>query len=112
MKNLNLVWFGLVLQISLTVVAQDTNTVAPQGNELACAQKIDVKVNGLVCDFCARALDKTFNKQRNIDWIDIDLDQGNIVIATKPGGSLSDAQLTKLVLNAGYKTVAIKRVCL
>tara|TARA_E500000331_G_scaffold183724_1_gene176890 strand:- start:287 stop:535 length:249 start_codon:yes stop_codon:yes gene_type:complete len=32
-------------------------------------------VNGLVCDFCARALEKVFLKREAVESIDVDLDE-------------------------------------
>jgi len=34
---------------------------------------VTVKVNGLVCDFCARALEKIFSKQDSVENIEVDL---------------------------------------
>ena len=40
-----------------------------------------VKVEGMVCDFCARGIEKSFNKDKAYKKIKIDLDLGEVMIA-------------------------------
>ena len=47
-------------------------------------------VNGLVCDFCARALEKVFDKQEAVDWIKVNLDKQAISIHFNEGQKLDD----------------------
>ncbi|MEE4349608.1 MAG: heavy metal-associated domain-containing protein [Pacificimonas sp.] len=70
---------------------------------------IAVDVNGLVCDFCARALEKTFGKHDAVQAIDVDLDAKIVRIRTKPGASLGDAEVRQRILDAGYNVVGIRR---
>ena len=77
----------------------------------ACENIVDVKVNGLVCDFCARALEKVFGKRDEVSGIDVDLDNGKVSIAMKEGKSIDDATLTKLIKNSGYNVVALEKGC-
>lgn len=76
-----------------------------------CADTINVKVDGLVCDFCARALEKVFGKRDDVEGIKVDLDNGNVVVAMKPGQTIDDATLTKLITDSGYNVRAIERGC-
>ena len=83
-----------------------------QGTQGAiCENIIDVQVNGLVCDFCARALEKVIGKRKDVSGIDVDLNNGKVSIAMKEGKNIDDATLTKLITDSGYNTVAIKRGC-
>lgn len=68
-----------------------------------------VKVNGLICDFCIQALNKTFKKQAAVRDIAVDLDAKEIRLAFKPGASLDDATIGRLVKDAGYNVVSITR---
>ena len=77
----------------------------------ACATVIDVKVNGLVCDFCARALEKVFSRQSAVSGIDVDLHKGEVKIALHPNQTLDDATLGKLITDSGYNIVNISRGC-
>ncbi|MAR56537.1 MAG: hypothetical protein CMM93_05085 [Rickettsiales bacterium] len=76
-----------------------------------CADTINVKVNGLVCDFCARALEKIFGKRDDVEGIKVDLDNGSVVVAMKPGQTIDDATLTELITDSGYNVRAIERGC-
>jgi copper chaperone CopZ len=76
-----------------------------------CENTINVKVNGLVCDFCARALEKVFGKRNDVTGIKVDLDNGLVTIATTPEGNLDDAILSQLITDSGYNVTSIDRGC-
>lgn len=76
-----------------------------------CKDTINVKVNGLVCDFCARALEKVFGKRDDVAGIKVDLDSGLVVVAMKPGKTIDDATLTKLITDSGYNVRSIEKEC-
>lgn len=67
-----------------------------------------VDVNGLVCDFCARALEKVFGKEAAVENIDVNLDDKVITINFNPDQSLDDETITKLITDAGYNVEAIR----
>lgn len=76
---------------------------------IASAKQIDVKVNGLVCDFCARALEKVFGKRDDVSDIKVDLDKGVVVIQTIDDKDIDDATLTELINDSGYNVTSIER---
>ena len=78
---------------------------------LECSKKnsVNVEVNGMVCDFCARALEKVFSKKQEVAAIDVDLDNGKISINFNDGANLEDSTIQKLVTNSGYDVVQINR---
>ncbi|MAH04681.1 MAG: hypothetical protein CL561_03885 [Alphaproteobacteria bacterium] len=65
-------------------------------------------VNGLVCDFCARALEKVFGKQDAVDSIKVDLDEKVITIHFNEDQSLDDETITQLITDAGYNVRDIR----
>ncbi len=67
-----------------------------------------VDVNGLVCDFCARALEKVFGRQDEVDAINVDLDNKVITIHFEEGQSLDEATISELVADSGYDVRAIR----
>ena len=67
-----------------------------------------VDVNGLVCDFCARALEKVFSKQQEVESINVNLDDKIITINFKSSKNLDDATITKLITDSGYNVEAIR----
>lgn len=48
---------------------------------LADTQIAVVSVNGMVCDFCARGIEKTFNKDKSVKRVDVDLSRGKVLVA-------------------------------
>lgn len=69
-----------------------------------------VSVNGLVCDFCARALEKTFGKEESVKAIDVDLDTKIVTVNFNEGQTLNDEKLIELITDAGYNVENIHRV--
>ena len=67
-----------------------------------------VTVNGLVCDFCARALEKVFDKQEEINSIDVDLDEKIITLDFKDRQSMDEDTITKLITDSGYNVVEVR----
>ena len=65
-------------------------------------------VNGLVCDFCARALEKVFGKQEAVESINVDLDEKVITVHFNEGQSLDDETITQLITDSGYNVQEIR----
>ena len=80
-----------------------------KSDSVSCGNTIDVDVNGLVCDFCARALEKTFGKRDEVTNIVVDLDNAKVTVTLKDEQVMDDVMLTKLITDSGYNVVAIKR---
>ena len=70
---------------------------------------ITINVKGLVCDFCARSIEKTFNKTKAVENIYVDLDNGLIQLQLKEGQTLSDEKIKKLIKDNGYALESIQR---
>ena len=73
------------------------------------AETIRTKVNGMVCGFCATAIEKTFRKQPEVQAVNVDLNNKLVTVTTKEGQTLDDARLKKLITNSGYSVVSIDR---
>lgn len=73
------------------------------------AEALKISVNGLVCDFCARAIEKVFSKQEAVDSVSVDLTTKLITANMKDGQTLSDDEIKSLITDAGYNLVEIKR---
>lgn len=67
-----------------------------------------VDINGLVCDFCARALEKVFAKRKEVESIVVDLDSKIVTIHFHHGQHLDDADITKYINDAGYSVEEIR----
>lgn len=70
---------------------------------------ITVAISGLVCDFCARALEKVFGKRQEVSGIEVNLDTKLVTIGLKKGADIEDSTITKLIMDAGYNVVNIHR---
>ena len=79
--------------------------------QAASCDTLNIKVNGLVCDFCARAVEKVFGAREEVGSIKVDLDRGQIDLGLKPGRTIDDETVKKLVTDSGYSLVSVDREC-
>ena len=75
----------------------------------ASAETIKATVNGMVCSFCATAIEKTFHKQAEVKTVNVDLNNRLVTVTTKEGQALDDAKIAHLLQNSGYSVVKIDR---
>ena len=52
-------------------------------------QIAEVNVTGMVCDFCARGIEKTFMKDVNVKKVDVNLEDGKELINENISSNLS-----------------------
>jgi tRNA-binding EMAP/Myf-like protein len=67
-----------------------------------------VNVNGMVCDFCARGIEKSFSKDMNLKKIDVDLSKGKILLAYDLEKIISFDEIKKLIVENGQNATGIK----
>ena len=70
---------------------------------------MEVEVEGLVCDFCAKAIEKVFMKKGEVAGITVNLAKQNVIIALKENMDIEDNKIEELFLNAGYNITKINR---
>src|SRR5687767_5595057 len=75
----------------------------------AHAGTIEMKVNGLVCSFCAQGIEKTLRKNSATADVVVSLENKLVAVATKDGQDISDAELRKALTDSGYDVKAIER---
>ena len=75
----------------------------------AWAKTITVDVNGMVCDFCAQALNEVFAKEEKVQSIAVDLNANNVTIHMKDDNDLTDEEINKMIYWAGYDVASINR---
>ena len=73
------------------------------------ARSIEVKVNGLVCAFCAQGITKAFEQQAATEEVFVSLERQLVAIALKAQMDMDDALVTDTLVDAGYDVVAITR---
>lgn len=72
-------------------------------------QQINVKVNGLVCDFCAQAIGVVLKRDPAVSASRINLNSKIVTIDLNNGGNLSNNRINQLISSAGYNVVNIMR---
>lgn len=92
--------FGLLMVLALPAHA----------NHAPNASHAVITVNGLVCDFCARAVEKVFGKREEVAAVRVDLSKHQVEIDLKNDMNISDEDITKYITDAGYTLVEIKRL--
>jgi len=76
---------------------------------VAEANTIEMKVNGLVCAFCARGIEKTFHKNPAVADVVVSLEDKLVAVQMKEGTDISDQELRATLTDAGYDIKAIER---
>ena len=73
------------------------------------SEVLNISVNGLVCDFCARSIEKIFSKKESVQSININLEKMLITINLKKGKNLDDNTIKQLIKDSGYDVREINR---
>ncbi len=76
---------------------------------MAGGEPIAVDVLGVVCDFCAIAMNKVFKKQKEVAAVYVDLDTKILSIVTQAGETLGDSDIEYLAEQAGYRIAEVRR---
>jgi thioredoxin-related protein len=126
MKQLIIILFTFIFWSSINSYAQEhnhDNNEMDHGNHEMDKEKIilqsgsidpngvllTVAVEGMVCDFCAQAIQKVFLKKEEVAGITVDLDNQNVIIALKEDTNITDIVIEDLFINAGYNVSEINR---
>jgi copper chaperone CopZ len=64
-----------------------------------------VNVQGMVCDFCARGIEKTFKKDKNVKKIDVDLSKGKVLIAYNNNQKIKFDDIKEKILINGQNAI-------
>ncbi|MEM9178222.1 MAG: heavy-metal-associated domain-containing protein [Pseudomonadota bacterium] len=103
-------WIALGATTLVTMTPIAMAETDPQAETAISAQTmVTAKVNGMVCDFCARAVTKVFGREAAVENVHVDLDKGEIHVTLKSGAELSDERVASLVKKSGYDLVSIAR---
>lgn len=70
---------------------------------------IEMKVDGLVCAFCAQGISKKLGKMDATQDVLVSLENGLVAVALKPGQDIADAELRSSLTDAGYTVKTIER---
>jgi copper chaperone CopZ len=97
------------LAFATPALAQPQRPQAPAAQAAPFAADAVVQVNGMVCDFCAQAISKSFKRRAEVADIRVDLTAKVVSLDFKPGQTLDEATIRRIVTNAGYTVVTLRR---
>ena len=87
----------------------DTQKYTKFTKDLANGEQVAiVNVNGMVCDFCARGIEKTFTKSADVKKVDVDLEVGKVLIAFSSGTKISFEDIKEKITANGQTAVDMK----
>lgn len=75
----------------------------------ASAGTIEMKVHGLVCGFCAQGIEKKMRENPATEKVVVSLEDKLVVVTTRSGTDISDADLAKAITDAGYELKSVAR---
>ena len=67
-----------------------------------------INVQGMVCDFCARGIEKAFLKDTKVKKIDVDLENGKVVIAYSLNKKIDFKEIKEKILMNGQNATNYK----
>ena len=117
-KYLPEITIGILLSASLafanhpgknTEKPTNQTSILDSKHQKSIAYDAAIKVKGLVCDFCAQAISKRFNKAKEIKDFSINMKKGVVSIQFVEDKELTDKQLIKIINQAGYDVSEITR---
>ena len=94
---------------AMSMAATITQTDEVAAALAAGGAPVVVDVLGVVCDFCATAMNKIFGKRAEVAAVYVDLDKKTLSLVIGEGEALTDEQIEKLAKKAGYRIAAIRR---
>ena len=67
-----------------------------------------VSVKGMVCDFCAQGIEKTFKKDKAVTKIDVDLNKGKVFIAYQMNTKIDFDKIKKMIVSNGQNATKLQ----
>lgn len=95
--------------IRFLLVALLTVSVNFTSSASDAVRTIEMKVDGLVCAFCAQGISKKLGKMEATDDVLVSLENGLVAVALKPGKDVNDQDLRDTLTDAGYSLRSIER---
>lgn len=77
---------------------------------VSVAETLKVKVDGMVCGFCASSIEKKMRAEKATADVFVSLENKIVAVAEKPGQKLDDARIKAQIADAGYEVKSIERV--
>ena len=95
MKNFSLIALSIAAALSAQASFADT---------------LKIKVDGMVCGFCASSIEKKMRANKATADVFVSLENKIVAVSEKAGLKLDDATLKAQIADAGYEVKVIERV--
>ncbi len=69
-----------------------------------------LRVDGLACPFCAYGIEKELHRTDGVESIDIDINAGVVTVTMAEGGTMTEAQASRIVKDAGFTLGGFEKV--
>ncbi|MDD3765441.1 MAG: heavy metal-associated domain-containing protein [Pseudomonadota bacterium] len=76
----------------------------------AAEQTYRLRVDGLACAYCAYGLEKALMKVDGVEHVDVDFEQGAVIVDTARDVGFSEDQLRRMVNDAGFTLRGVERI--
>ena len=86
----------------------DPDQIKQFTSDLQGGQVAVVSVMGMVCDFCARGIEKTFKRDKSVTKVDVDLSKGKVLIAFDTEEPIDRAEIDRKILANGQNVTAVQ----
>ena len=93
-----------------TIAITATLFIAAITAQASQAETVKLKVDGMVCGFCASSIEKKMRANAAADDVYVNLENKIVAVSEKAGQKLDDAKLKAQIADAGYEVKSIERV--
>ena len=83
----------------------DQESIISFTKTLASGKVVIINVLGMVCDFCARGIEKTFLNDELVKKLDINLDKGKVLVAYDRAKEISFDEIEKKITANGQTAI-------
>ena len=84
--------------------------LAPARGSGLPGDRIDVSINGMVCSFCVQGIERKIRSLPATQSVRIDVAKHLVQIRLRPGETITDDQLRRLIRDAGFDVREIKHL--
>lgn len=77
-------------------------------NSAFAATSINAEINGMVCAFCAKGINKKLREQESTQDVWVDLKSRMVIVELKEQKTMSLEAFTKLIKDAGYDVASVE----
>ena len=67
-----------------------------------------LNVKGMVCDFCARGIERTFKKDKAVQKIDVDLTRGKVLVMYAQSAKVNFEDIKQKILSNGQNATDLQ----